>query len=182
MFYLYLESLQEKRNNAEIIDTITELNNVTQRMNAMLSEVGKKIIDKDEYDKIRDEQAKIAIEFFIEQIFHNLEFKVILSESLKPGIDSTLSKIFYDEYLDNPFNQKDFVKGFGESSKYLRSVNNLFAAIDPNIEIQHINYFKVFVNYHNKIKPLLKNFDLHEYFMEVLRQKISEYLVDDLPF
>ena len=78
MFYLYLESLKKKSDDNKILDTIAELNNVTLRMNEMLSSVGKEILAKDqkEYEKVIESQLAIMIDFFGEQFSSSIEFEM----------------------------------------------------------------------------------------------------------
>jgi hypothetical protein len=55
---------------------VSELNNVTLRMNEMLTSVGKEILGKDkkEYEKVIESQLVMLINFFGEQLESSIEF------------------------------------------------------------------------------------------------------------
>ena len=50
LFYLYLDGLQKQQEVNKVLDTVTELNNVSLRMNEMLNSVGKKILGNENHE------------------------------------------------------------------------------------------------------------------------------------
>ena len=68
LFYLYLDGLQKQQEVNKVLDTVTELNNVSLRMNEMLNSVGKKILGNEnhEYEIVINKQFEMIIDFFSE--------------------------------------------------------------------------------------------------------------------
>lgn len=76
MLYLYLQELQDKEEEKKLIDSVSELKNISERMNEMIIAVGKNIIKDDSFEDILFNQNKILIEFFITQFTDSIDFKV----------------------------------------------------------------------------------------------------------
>ena len=64
MLFLYLQQLQRKRKDDEMLDAISSLENVSQRMNEMLSAIGRNILqDSGDYTKVIYNQNIIIFKF-----------------------------------------------------------------------------------------------------------------------
>jgi len=72
MFYLYMGSLKKKADDNKILDTISELNNVTLRMNEMLTSVGK---DKAEYEKVIINQLLMLFDYSLKHFTTKVSFE-----------------------------------------------------------------------------------------------------------
>lgn len=172
MFYLYLESLKKQSDDNKILDAVAELNNVTLRMNEMLSSVGKEILgkDKEEYERVIESQLKIMIDFFGEQFRSSIDFENYFSEELLEQLDlESVAKILYTEGLKGNLPLPTFGKktSFKEMHKFIVDADAMISS-----EIQSKLY---------KIHPdlVLKKFDFRT-LNRVLREKVLPFIKDSV--
>ena len=65
LFYLYFESLKKTSTDNKILDSVSELNNITLRMNEMLTSVGKQVFsaNEEQFSLVIDSQLEILLDF-----------------------------------------------------------------------------------------------------------------------
>ena len=194
MFYLYLESLKRRTEDRKILDTISELNNVTLRMNEMLSSVGKEILgkDKDEYEKVIESQLAIMIEFFGELFNSSIKFvntvdiQVLSDENLHK-----LSKIIYEDIFEANFpseykrgaSLEDNIKANRETNlRVFTELKTKMALVDKNIALDYIDFRKLSKDFHEKVLPFIKNERDKIIVLNKIRNIIYYKLDDTLPF
>jgi len=188
MFYLYLESLKRKSDDNKILDTISELNNVTLLMNEMLSSVGKEILGKDnkEYEKVIESQLGIMIDFFGEQFSSSIDFENEFSEEELNLIDlDKVASIIYESALKLDIPTLGRKSSFGEVQKFNRETNRAIgsdiqtklSSIDEKIVITRFNLRKLNRDLHEKVLPFIKNENDENQIVEniksVIRWKLS---------
>lgn len=192
LFYLYLEGLKKQSSDNKILDTISELNNVALRMNAMLNSVGKEILgnDKEEYEKVIEQQFGIMLDFYTERFSSSISFantfsteelatinlyailKIIYDEALLIEIPRLKNWTKYDEYRD--FNNN-------VDMQILSKVQNRIMLVDPRIVLKKFEYRRLNQELQQKVLPFVKNQEdqqkLDERLMKAMRIEL-----DELPF
>lgn len=84
MFYLYLDGLQKQTEVRKVLDMVNELNLVSNKMDEMLTSVGKKILGhdgNDEYESVIKKQYEMIIDFFADQISPLFSWEVMEDHS-----------------------------------------------------------------------------------------------------
>lgn len=192
MFYLYLESLKKKSDDNKILDTIAELNNVTLRMNEMLSSVGKEILAKDqkEYEKVIESQLAIMIDFFGEQFSSSIEFENELSEEELNKIDLVkVSRLIFENVLNIEIPKIGHKANFSEmlkfdtetSSNIVKDVQKKIFDVSDKVIIKKFGFRPVNYALRNKVLPFIKNKEDESMIIEKVTSVIS-WKLTDLPF
>ena len=192
LFYLYLEGLKKQSSDNKILDTISELNNVALRMNAMLTSVGKEILgnDKEEYEKVIEKQFEIMLDFYTEKFSNSISFlNSFSSEELKEiNLNEILMAIYeeallieiprlknwtkYDEYRD--FNNNI-------DSQIITKVQNRISSTDSRIILKKFDYRRLNQELQHKVLPFVKDeADQNKLFQRLLNALNTE--LDELPF
>lgn len=192
LFYLYLEGLKKQSSDNKILDTISELNNVALRMNAMLNSVGKEILgnDKEEYEKVIEKQFEIMLDFYTERFSASIAFinvfssdelqeinlyeilMAIYEEALIVEIPRLKNWTKYDEYKD--FNSKI-------DNQILSKVQSRISLVDPRIILKKFDYRRLNQELQQKVLPFVKNdTDQHKLLQRLLNALNTE--LDELPF
>jgi len=162
MFYLYLESLKKQSDDNKILNTIEELNNVTLRMNEMLTSVGKEILSNDNHDfqKVIDNQFKIMLDFYIDKFSNSIEFEHDLSEEV---IDSfsleEAAKLLYDLALSIDINSiktesKEWIKKYHEVNAYvIETLNSALSELAESLKIKKFDFRALNNDLRQKVLP-----------------------------
>lgn len=158
MFYLYLVDIQNKKQSMEIIDSVSEIKNISDRMNQMLNELGKTILsDSGVYEKIIKEQNHTLLKFFAEQAVGNIKFE---AEFGTPADNFKLmSELVYDNILENKFcgtnvvNAKKYEEFKTKWDEIISEMNNQL--IDLKMKIISINRLAIYSSYQKEIKPII---------------------------
>lgn len=192
LFYLYLEGLKKQSSDNKILDTISELNSVALRMNAMLTSVGKEILgnDKEEYEKVIEKQFEIMLDFYTERFSTSISFANVFStEELKELNLYEILMAIYEEALiiEIPklrnWNKYDEYKDFNSKTdtEILNKVQSRISFIDSKIILKRFDYRKLNQELQQKLLPFVKN--------DIDRNKLFERLInalstqlDELPF
>jgi len=191
MFYLYLESLKKKSEDNKILDTITELNNVTLRMNEMINSVGKEILgeDKQKYENVIESQFLILIDFFIEKLSTSLEFEFYLSDEELQIIDlNIVTDLFFSEVFEINISKSNS-KNWNERNlfnvamdrKILTDFQDKLFQISTKLEIRKFHFRKINEDFKEKVLPFIKN----EIDILVLKERVKILMKDklqELPF
>lgn len=161
-FYLYLESLQKKNEVEKVLDSVSELNNITLRMNEMLNSVGKKVLGEEyheEYEKVISKQFEMIIDFFAERVESYLEVEEVGGDLLSDQNRKKVCEIIYNSILDNVVEIKDFnmkkMRDYDNSK--LNEINNLFNENKINVKLRSIRAYQINRLFYSKVKPFIKN-------------------------
>lgn len=99
MFYLYLNSLQDKKSDNEILNSVSELKSISAQMKDMINEVGKTVLgDSGEYEKIIESQNMKLLEYFADKFINCISFD---NTSDTEADYITAAKILYEQLLKN---------------------------------------------------------------------------------
>ncbi|MRX66932.1 protein of unknown function [Flavobacterium resistens] len=192
LFYLYLEGLKKQSSDTKILDTISELNNISLRMNEMLTSVGKQILgnDKEEYEKVIKKQFEIMLDFYTEKFSSSISFvNTLSSEELKEIDLFKILMVIYNEalLLEIP-RLKNWTK-YEEWADYnknidqqiLNKVQSDISTVDPRIILKRFDYRKLNQELKQKVLPFIKDeLDQQELFKRLINALTSE--LDELPF
>lgn len=192
MFYLYLESLKKKSDDNKILDTVAELNNVTLRMNEMLTSVGKEILGKDkkEYEKVIENQLLIMIDFFGEQFSSSIEFEKEFSDDAMNQLDlDTVAKTIYYDTLKVNLPSIGRKANFSEIQKFNIETNRKIASevqdkltkLHPDLIIKKFNFRQLNLVLHDKVLPFIKNATDENLILEKIKNEIK-FKLAEFPF
>lgn len=192
LFYLYLEGLKKQSSDNKILDTISELNNVALRMNAMLTSVGREILgnDKEEYEKVIEKQFEIMLDFYTERFSNSISFTNLFdSDELKEINLQKILMAIYEEALiiEIPrlknWNKYDEYKDFNNTidKQILDKVQNRITLIDSRIILQRFDYRRLNQELQQKVLPFVKDENDKNKLFERLRNALHSQL-DELPF
>ncbi|WP_416298138.1 DUF4062 domain-containing protein [Paenibacillus illinoisensis] len=189
MFYNYLiDQIKEKDKN-KIFDEVSELHNISERMNEMIDQIGKSILaENGEYEDVVKRQNVKTVSYYTNKIFEYIKFDdmAMLSQEEKNKIFE-ITEHFVDVVLNNSavysengkFLDTDFI--FGDlDQKIKNSINTKLKQIDNGLQIESMDLYKIYETYSTKLKPLFDNNGLESLFKETLENLFSKQLV--LPF
>lgn len=190
-FYLYLESLKRKSEDSKILDTITELNNVTLRMNEMLSSVGKEILGKDqeEYEKVIESQLIILIDYFGSQFNTYIEFSNTLDGDELDNLDlEKVAKIIYYDALKIDIS-RDKKFSFDENWKIIKETDNRITKdiqekllkISDKLIFSRFKFRRLNHDLHKRVLPFIKNSANENLIIKKIKTNIY-YQLSKLPF
>lgn len=192
MFYLYLESLKQTFEDKKILDTISELNNVTLRMNEMLTSVGKQILGegKEEYESVINSQFEILADFYQEKLYANIEFEREYSaEELRPIDFDKVGRLFYDYVLmiDIPeigahLKEKEWNKKYTEvNENMLSEIQSRLYNLSDKLALKKLNIRQLNKEFKRKVLPFIKNENDEDKIIDRLKSTIKSML-EELPF
>lgn len=188
MFYLYLESLKQSLVDNKVLDTISELNNVTLRMNEMLNSVGKQILgsDKKEYETVIKNQLEILLDFFIDKFGNSIAFEDNFTLEEVNELDlNKITELIYEKTLKYPIPE---IKG-GDWYKNYREINESIL-LDLQSELMKVSNKIIITKYEfrplnkdisEKVLPLIKDQNDEQKLIARLKKSIQLGLYD-LPF
>jgi hypothetical protein len=192
MFYLYLESLKRNSEDNKILDTVAELNNISVRMNTMLTSVGKRILgnDNDDYKRVIEQQFEILINFFGEQFKDCIGFRYVYDNIELDSIDlDSVASLIYDLTLKQEIPHP--VKKMNPSESYfirlqtqemiLLELQQKLTEINPNLLIESYVFLQLNFDFHKKVYPFIDNPEKENQLIQVLKSELTTILLD-LPF
>lgn len=185
MLYLYLQQLQDEKQDEKILDSVSELKNITQRMNEMLVAVGKNVIQDNSFEDVVFNQNKILIEFFVEFFCENITFEgdhEISKEIILEAFNIVKKTILDTNNVKRILHESNWDKTF----ELLREIEHKFKSdllfLDSRLQIKYFSYYKIYYKYVYKILPILeKDKKLQEYFDQKLLADF-ELEITGLPF
>ena len=130
IFNSYIKMYQDQKRNEKVLDTVNELNNVIQRMNEMVQEVGKNVIqNENDYEKVINKQANILIDFFSDVFDRNIEFEYInnISNDKIEKIFSSLEDTIFNNVFISTWEQTGDI--YEEYELFNKTVKNLERAL-----------------------------------------------------
>jgi hypothetical protein len=188
MFYIYLESFKQKAENNKILDTISELNSVTLRMNEMLKSVGKEILGKDktEYEKVIESQLVIMIGFFQEQFNTSIEFEYLIDDEELKDIDlEKAARLIYEHslkinlpvYPKHSFEER-YKFNIETNKKILFDLDLMLSEIHPRLLLKSFNFRKLNSALHEKVLPYIRNENDENLIIEKIKDALYDKLSD----
>lgn len=188
LFYLYLDGLQKQKEVLKVLNSVEELNNVTLRMNTMLTSVGEKILGKDnqEYEEVIEEQFTIISDFFCEQLYDFLIAKITVNSDIDVGFELTESQInlitnfMYENILIEEIDFQNF-KSRNERALFIKKFNlekiSMFNLFLENNEIpftlEYCNLVTLNNMFYQKVKPYIQSEKSIEIFKDNLNNQID---------
>ncbi len=183
MLYLYLQQLQDNKEDEKILDSVSELKSISKRMNEMLVAVGKNVIQDSGFDDVLFKQNEILVEFFVDQFVDNIRFKNdydIAEPELKKVIQLCMNTILNPDFVLSLKNKAfNFILTKVEEKEL--EFKNQILEINKALQIENFNYYKTYSNY-KKIALIIKEDKRLE---KLLREKLSKELsfeITGLPF
>lgn len=174
MLYLYLQQLQDKKEDEKLLDSVSELKSISKRMNEMLVAVGKNVIQDNSFDDVLFKQNAILIDFFVDQFTEHMVFKNeydISDEELNQVVYLCLNTILNPDFVLS-LDVQNF-NGYWDSIEIKETeFKNKIIKINSLLQIERFNYSKTYFNY-RKIASIIKDDSR-------LRKLIEEKLFDDL--
>lgn len=194
MFYLYLESLKKKSDDNAILDTITELNNVTLRMNEMLTSVGKEILrdDVQEYEKVIENQFKMLIDYFGEEFNSSIKFENSLDFDKDKNFDlGKIVDILYYKSIKSVLPSKSWstIEEIDDALKFevkkdnelLNEIQKELLLIDERLVIKRFAFRLLNNKYHKKVLPFIRSNSDEISIKNKLKDELYKNIFD-LPF
>lgn len=183
LFYKYLESLKNDKKEKEILNSVSELKSITERMDVMLQEVGKKVItDEDEYEEVIFDQKRKLIEYYVQVFFKNIHFQNLLKKDPRQKASkeffSICQKILFNKTkLDNFFEKKE--DSISERSLEFCSIVNE----NKNLpDVESIKTFTITYNYYYDILPIISESPQLKKYFEKQMIDYAEVNITELPF
>ncbi|MGQ7852768.1 DUF4062 domain-containing protein [Pedobacter sp. WC2501] len=192
MFYLYLESLKKTSDDKKILDTISELNNVTLRMNEMITSVGKEIFrdNKATYENVIESQLEIMLDFFRDKFASNIDFISVIPDdeldliNLDQVAELIYTKALKAELPKSTKNQKWsdwYHKNKTAIEAILENLQEELALWSPKLALKDFNLEPLNNDLKIKVLPFIKNDADEKRIIEKIRKVIEDKLTD-LPF
>lgn len=187
MLFLYLQELQVKKKNNDTLDSIAELKNISQRMNEMVSAIGKNLlINSDEYEKVIRNQDIMLITFFKDMFYDNIQFKLDFSctdENCEKIIDIFFDTLFTKETIKYLKEKKIDILSYHKCLNEFRiQIAKKISLLNCGVEIESANFSRIMSNYINKIYPIIEKKPEMMDKMKELFYKDSYVQISDLPF
>ena len=187
MLFLYLQQLQKQEKDSKTLDAIAELNNLSQRMAAMIDAIGKSTLKSpDEYNKVIKNQDIMLITFFKDMFYDNIEFQEMTSynhDQCNAIIDNCINLLFSEKNIKELKKSNTKEMQFYEKIEELKSTLNFELMLaNDSTSIKKINLQKIMQNYIHKIYPIIeKDSSMFGKMREIFHED-SLYEITGLPF
>ena len=187
MLFLYLQQLQTQKQNTETLDAIAELKIISQRMNEMLSAVGKNVLkDSKEYEEVIENQDIMLLHFFKDMFYDNVVFDQERNyplEKCNAIIDTSLDLLFSKENIEKLTISQSKESSFHKTIEQIWLDFDLDLMLSENsIKINKINLHKIMTNYIDKIYPIIeKRPEMFDKMKEIFHNDSLE-AITGLPF
>lgn len=163
MFYLYLDHLQKQKEVSKVLDSVTELNSISLRMNEMLNSVGKKILGNDgnhEYQEVIKKQFEMLAVFFADQFLGMIEAEDVTTEIVSDQ-RREVAVLIYDNILniDIKFPDKSTERPARRKfrSEYnqivISQINELLEKKQIPVKFTKIDAWRMNLIFNEKVKP-----------------------------
>jgi hypothetical protein len=187
MLFLYLQQLQSNIKEDKILDSVSELQNIVERMNTMLQAVGKNVIGSNSLETVLFNQNKILIDYFSTQFADNITFKNDYYELPKETVAEEAFKvckntIFNIELISNAKKEKELKLKYEKIDSIQKQFMEQLSAIDERIIVETFNYYKIYHSYTKNIYPIISsNEKLKEYFDYKMNSELATS-ISGIPF
>jgi len=188
MFFLYLNDQLRKNNDNKILDAVSEIRSVSERMNEMLTGVGKKVLtDNGEYEEIIKQQNLTILKFFIERFAENIDVELEPYQTQKAEeASSRIASLLIDSILNNKqinghHSYKDFKIACNNAIKNIKKyIDDYYeGTVKLNFLSQDVFHTSNIRDYQKEIEPLITKSNLQDTFKKMLAEKID---LSILPF
>lgn len=186
MVYLYLQNLQDKSKEEKVLDSVAELQSISKQMNEMLTAVGKNLIGDDKYQDVIFHQNTILIDFFVNQFSDNIAFQNEIGDFTDEEAEKVysifLETVFNNQFLDEIKQEEHWKKQFEKRAEIEVLLKTKLYEHNRNINMKHIDFYKISTNYYDKIYPIVKE---NQSLRELLDKRLIlelKYKISGLPF
>lgn len=186
MLFIYLQQLQDKKQEEKVLDSVSELQRISEQMNEMLQAVGKNVIQDNSFDNVILSQNKILIDFFVNQFIDNISFNTEIQnfsiESTSKVYTAIKETLLNYNLLDSVAKEKDWKKSYPMRQKIEEDFSNKLFEIEPTLKLKQYNYSKVSNNFYSKIYSLVSK---NESLQKLMEEKMINELnlkISGLPF
>jgi Domain of unknown function (DUF4062) len=186
-FFLYLSEQLKKLNDNKILDVVSEVKSVSERMNEMLNEVGKKLLkEPGEYEEVIKQQNLTILKYFSERLLTEIDLSL---DNYSEEIAEEASLFVSNKILEYILRNKDI-----ENANY-RNYDDLlskeFKKIRQDIKLKYQHFVKLNLlpvkgitptnikRFNKEIDPLVKKYSLEADFINLLANEIKDGI---LPF
>jgi hypothetical protein len=186
MFYLYLNSLQDKKSENEILNSVSELKSISAQMKDMINEVGKSVLgESGEYEKIIESQNIKILEYFAEKFILSINF---IDTTEEEKYFPMLANILIDDFLNSNTLNEFYINNMKLSLSFHKQLKDLIVRInnkidaetapyDTSFKIESVDFTNFYKEYFNEIRPLINNNNKEMYegaFLDLLIKKIDK--------
>ncbi len=185
MLYLYLQQLQDFKDESKVLNSVSELQSIANRMNEMLTAVGKNIIQDESFKDVVFNQNKILIEFFVTQFIDNIRFKdevEISDDELNKIYHELKTLIFNPSFIQSLKNAKDFSVEWHLKEEQAKKFESALRNINKQLIIDEFHYFKIIENYLKNIFPIIENNKELENYLDLKLKSELNLEIQGLPF
>ena len=187
MLFLYLQQLQRRKKDDEMLDAISSLENISQRMNEMLSAIGRNILkDSGDYTKVIYNQNLIIFRFFRDYFYSNISFtrkEELHYDDCIMIVKQITSLIFNDSFIAKLTNVDRYTETYWNimNEQYLAIINK--NKKEKTIEfIDMTGLQNIICKYLDNIYPIVKdNQDMKNLFETTILEESLE-AITGLPF
>jgi hypothetical protein len=175
--------LKKKSTENQILNSVTELNSITLRMNEMLNSVGRQVLGKDnkEYEQVIESQLKILIEFYSLNFSDIILAAKSLDEEEFININLiNISKIIYDGLKYKPQKGTNHI-AHSEFVTLMRKISNEINKVNQKLIFNPINFRDLKRTFESKIEPFIKGDKEEDLFILKLTEVLKHELAP-LPF
>jgi hypothetical protein len=185
MLYLYLEQLQNKKQDEQLLDSVSELKNISQRMNEMLVAVGKNVIKENAFEDVIFSQNKLLVEFFVDQFLNSLKFKNEISDISREMATDILSAaketILDEKNVQSLIKEADWEKQYALKQKIEMKFREKLISIDQRLVLEHFNYYKIYESFTKIFEIVSKDKNLKTHLESSLVTEL-QFQISGLPF
>lgn len=151
MLFVHLKELKDKKTNSEIFNSIKELKNVSDNMNAMIDAVGKKILDNnDVYRQLISIQQKSTIMLFKDTFFTSVSIKT--KKPLTDNACDNIADLFISALTNNDIIRKIDINS-NKSDEYYSAIHEFCMYIFNEITSKFPNVTSI--GFNNNIDNML---------------------------
>jgi len=190
LFYKYLSELKERKSEEQILDSITKLDKLTENINNMMNEVGKKVFsnngDVGHFEEVIQKGNQNLISGYTKRIVEYVEFLDYDFELRNDELEQ-VGGVLYTHFFDNDKILQILLKTLNDEEldlpekKYMiKNGNQIYVLLDeihPSLEISLRKMKEVVPFYLQEVKPLLLEDNLgvfKRYFFREIRVKFNK--------
>ena len=185
MLYLYLEQLQDNTKEKTVLNAVSELRNISERMNTMIQAVGANVIQGQSYEEVIFNQNVILLDFFGSQFSDNIEFGYLTFDSTtefcKDVYEICKQTIFNYEMLITAEDKTDYKMEYANYEEIQMIFEEKLENLNKQLVIKKFDFHKIKKSYLSNIYPIIsKDLKLQSLFDEKMLNRIEDALF--LPF
>ena len=181
MFFNYINELKKNKDKNEILSSVTDLKNITDRMNEMVDEIGKQILtESDNYISTVKKQNEKTINLYSQKIVDLIKLGgTWITDKHKNGKSFEVTELIYDQIIINPLLYKD--NSIRESELIVEDLainvaeelNEKLYKIDKRIYLESIDIISILKIYKGKIEPIINDNSNKALFKSKLEEAID---------